>query len=126
MRRALAGVAAGLATFTLGAPAFADTPPGLLKQEPDVFVCNGEVTEIFGGNGRTGWVDGVLYMAQSFSLEGTVTAPDGSVEPISESKTWGNGPKRSGPAVTCTAHFEVEENGFVFEADFTVTAVPVR
>jgi hypothetical protein len=126
MRRAVAGVVAGLATLAIGAPALADTPPGLLKQEPDVFLCDGEETEVFGGNGRNGWVDGVLYMAQSFSLEGTVTAPDGSVEAVSDSKTWGNGPKGSGPAITCTAHFEEEEDGFVFEADFTVIAVPFR
>lgn len=129
MRRAAgvgAGVVAGFATLALGAPAVAETPPGLLAQEPDVFMCNGEETEIFGGNGRTGWVDGVLYMARSFSLEGSVTAPDGTVEPVSEAKAWGNGPPGAGPAITCTAHFEDEEDGFQFEADFTVIAVPVR
>jgi len=123
-RAAVLAVVAGVATAGMGAPALADVPPGLAKKPPDIFICDGTESVVFSGGGRSGYLNGVQYLATEFNISGTFTPSDGS-EPqtFSEIKTWGNGP--AGEEVACEAHGEETSPEGTFVADFVITAVKV-
>jgi len=79
---------------------------------------------VFGGNGRSGWVDGSLYVARSIHFEGTFTPADGGpVESFSFTKSFGRGP--AGETVHCVSHEEGSDETGSFVADGEVNAVRV-
>jgi hypothetical protein len=126
MRRlGVVGVVVALAMTLLAGSAVADppsgfTPPGLTG---DPYVCDGFESMVFGGNGRSGWLNGDLY--QAVSAEGSFYFEPWEGEPESGEyyKTWGKGP--AGDTVECTQSGSGEDAEGYFEWEVTVTAVKV-
>lgn len=117
-------VGLGLAAGT----AEAATPPGIAKQHPvfgNVVCDDGSTPTVFSGGGRSGWVDGTLYVITSATFQATFVPNDGS-PPISETftKTYGAGPK--GDTLSCTSEgtFDDPDGSGTFSAQFDVVAVP--
>lgn len=88
-------------------------PPGLTG---NTYLCDGQESVVFGGAGRSGWLNGSLYQPTMFHFEVYFAG-----ELVDEyHKTFGKGPQ-SDSTVECTATFE--EDGLI--GYFTVTAVKV-
>jgi hypothetical protein len=100
-----------------------DPPPGLLNKG-DTYLCDETESVVFGGNGRSGWLDGTMYQAVEALGSWTFTPVGG--DPIGESweKTWGKGPK-SGEVVHCTQSDSGSDAEGEWSYESTVTAVKV-
>ncbi len=122
-RIASLGVTAALVTVLTAGSAVASTPPGLANGG-DPWTCNGTESVVFGGSGRSGWLNGVLYQAVEFSGTATFTPTDGA--PVTETfgKTWGKGPK-GGEVVVCTASDSGSDETGSWTWEATVWAVKV-
>ncbi|MBA3606050.1 MAG: hypothetical protein H0W46_08785 [Acidimicrobiia bacterium] len=124
MRRPVLLAVTGAATVGFGTPAVADAPPGLFNHfSQDEFVCDDEAAMIIAPNGRSGYIDGTLHLATTFTFAGTFTPTDGEPEMFSGEKTW---PSLRGHEVTCTLQIEETSPDGTFTGSFRVTAVPVR
>ena len=121
-RCALAAVAATAATIGTGSTAGA-----IAEHKAETWVCEGEEVTLV-GTGRSGWIDGVHYLAVYLEFTGVFT-PEGGGEPEleSEQKFYGNRGNLVHPeAIRCEVHFEESIPGEgVFEADGHVIAIPV-
>jgi len=125
---ALAGVVAGLATMALAAPAFGDAPAGLTNHfQPEVFTCGARSVIVIAANGRTGYLDGVHYIANEFHGRFTFDPSDPAEETQTDSfdKVWPDY-SGSGTEVTCTATFSDTDETGTFSGTFTVVAEPLR
>lgn len=98
-------------------------PPGQETKPPEVFICDGQTTMVFGGNGRSGWVGDTLYVATEIHFSGTFTPVGGAPQTESFDKVFGNGP--GGGAISCAAHIEETSPEGTFVGDVQVFAVPV-
>jgi hypothetical protein len=117
-KKFVSGMLAAIATIGVGSAV------GAIPDKPgETFNCPGGTTT-FVTAGRNGWVGDTKYKALSFTVEGTVTALDGSTEDVSEAKVWGRG--QSGPgAITCTAPINESGPEGTFVGTVTVVAIPV-
>ena len=100
-------------------PGLGDGPPPGLLGKGDAYVCDDVESIVFGGSGRSGWLDGSLYQATEVSGSFTYESEDG---PITDSfaRSWGNGPS-SGETVTCVR----SDSGEGWSEEVTITAVRV-
>ena len=115
MRRiAVAGAVAAFAA--LGVASTASAAP---REKTEIWICDGVETEIT-VSGRVGRIDGDMYLAHNFSIEGTFTPTGGEPIDVSEEK-WTTGAE----GIDCTMDVtETDEEG-TFSAVFSVTAVPI-
>lgn len=123
-RWALAAAAA-TTVATVGAGSTAGAIP---EHKAETWTCDGqEVTLV--GTGRSGWIDGVHYLAVYLEFTGVFT-PEGGGEPEfeSEQKFYGNRGNLVHPeAIRCDVHFaETIPGEGSFEADGHVIAIPVN
>lgn len=116
-------VVATLVTLLTAGSALASTPPGL-ENGGEPWVCNDTESVVFGGSGRSGWVDGTLYQGVEFSGTFTFTPTDGSPVVQTFTKAWGKGPK-GGVTVVCTASDSGSDSTGSWAWEATVTAVRV-
>jgi hypothetical protein len=125
MKKRWAVAAAAATVVTVGAGSTAGAIP---EHKAETWTCEGaEVTLV--GTGRSGWIDGVHYLAVYIEFLGEFT-PEGGGEPVfeSEQKLYGNPGNLVHPeAIRCDVHFEETIPGEgTFEADGHVIAIPVN
>jgi hypothetical protein len=115
MRRFAAGIVGAAATL-----AFAGTASAAPNKNVEVWICDGVETEIAVA-GRSGWIDGVHYLAHNLVVEGTFDpAGPAPAEPFTDTQ-WMSG--RTG-GLECTATFtETNEEGTA-TATATLNAIP--
>ena len=123
-RWAVAAAATATATVTVGTGSTAVAIP---EHKAETWVCEGqEVTLV--GTGRSGWIDGVHYLAVYLEFTGVLTPEGGGESEFeSEQKFYGNRGNLVHPeAIRCDVHFEETIPGEgTFEADGHVIAIPV-
>ena len=114
-------VAAGAVSGPVAAspPGLGDGPPSGLLGKGDAYVCDDVESIVFGGSGRSGWLDGSLYQATAVSGSFTYDPGDGAITE-SFARSWGNGPS-SGDTVTCIR----SDSGEGWSEEVTVTVVRV-
>jgi len=125
MRKRGIVAAAATAVITVGAGSTAGAIP---EHKAETWVCDGEEVTLV-GTGRSGWIDGVHYLAVYLEFTGVFT-PEGGGEPEfeSEQKFYGNRGNLVHPeAIRCEVHFDETIPGEgTFEADGHVIAIPVN
>jgi hypothetical protein len=125
MKKPWAMAAAAATVVAVGAGSTAGAIP---EHKAETWTCDGqEVTLV--GTGRSGWIDGVHYLAVYLEFTGVFT-PEGGGEPEfeSEQKFYGNRGNLVHPeAIRCDVHFaETIPGEGTFEADGHVIAIPVN
>jgi len=124
-RWALAAAAAASTVVTVGAGSTAGAIP---EHKAETWVCEGEDVTLI-GTGRSGWIDGVHYLAVYIEFLGVFT-PEGGGEPQIESdeQFYGNRGNLVDPeAIRCQVHFEETIPGEgTFVGDGFVIAIPVN
>jgi hypothetical protein len=124
-RLALAAAAATAAVVTIGAGSTAGAIP---EHKAETWSCEGEEVTLV-GTGRSGWIDGVHYLAVYIEFLGVFT-PEGGGEPQFESEEhfYGNRGNLVHPeAIRCEVHFEDTVPGEgTFVGDGFVIAIPVN
>jgi hypothetical protein len=125
MKKRWAVAAAGAAVVTVGTGSTAGAVP---EHKAETWVCEGEEVTLV-GTGRSGWIDGVHYLAVYLEFTGVFT-PEGGGEPQveGEQKFYGNRGNLVHPdAIRCEVHIEETIPGEgTFEADGHVIAIPVN
>jgi hypothetical protein len=123
-RWALAVSAATATVFTVGT---ASTAGAIPEHKAETWVCEGEEVTLV-GTGRSGWIDGVHYLAVYIEFLGVFT-PEGGGQPDfeSEQKFFGNRGNLVDPeAIRCELHVEETIPGEgTFVGDGFVIAIPV-
>jgi hypothetical protein len=118
-------LAAAATVLTVGAGSTAGAIP---QHKAETWVCDGEEVTLV-GTGRSGWIDGVHYLAVYIEFLGVFT-PEGGGEPQfeSEEKFYGNRGNLVHPeAIRCEVHFEETIPGEgTFVGDGFVIAIPVN
>ena len=125
MKKQWAVAAAATAIVTVGAGATAGAVP---EHKTESWTCEGEEVSLV-GTGRSGWIDGVHYLAVYLEFVGVFTPEDGGdPQGEGEQKFYGNRGNLVHPdAIRCEVHFEeVIPGEGTFEADGHVIAIPVR
>ena len=125
MRKRWVVAAAATTVITVAAGSTAGAIP---EHKVETWVCEGEEVTLV-GTGRSGWIDGVHYLAVYLEFTGVFT-PEGGGEPEfeSEQKFYGNLGNLVHPeAIRCEVHFDETIPGEgTFEADGHVIAIPVN
>jgi hypothetical protein len=125
MKKRWALAAAAATVLTVGAGSTAVAIP---QHKAETWVCDGEEVTLV-GSGRSGWIDGVHYLAVYIEFLGVFT-PEGGGEPQfeSEEKFYGNRGNLVHPeAIRCEVHFEETIPGEgTFVGDGFVIAIPVN
>ena len=105
----------------------AGSPAGAIPEhKAESWTCEGqEVTLV--GTGRSGWIDGVHYLAVYLEFIGVFTPEGGEPEFEGEQKFYGNRGNLVHPeAIRCEVHFEETTPEGTFVGDGHVIAIPVN
>jgi hypothetical protein len=125
MKKRWALAAAAATVLTVGAGSTAGAIP---QHKAETWICDGEEVTLV-GTGRSGWIDGVHYLAVYIEFLG-VFMPEGGGEPQfeGEEKFYGNRGNLVHPeAIRCEVHFEETIPGEgTFVGDGFVIAIPVN
>ena len=98
MRKALVAGAVVVASMAV-APAVGAVPPGLEKKgSEEGWFCGGDPAEIYGGSGRSAWVNGQRVMATVLHFEGVWTPVVGEPETELFHREW---PAKAGETIEC-------------------------
>jgi hypothetical protein len=118
MRKLIAGAALALTAGTaiVGGASVAGAAP---SKNVEVYICDGVETEIVVA-GRSGWIDGVHYLAHNIVVEGTFTPAGGEPEPFTDTQ-WTSG-RTGGLECTRTETFTDEEGTGTFTV--ALNAIP--
>ena len=120
MKKHWAVAAAVAAIVSVGVGTTAGAAP---KDKAETFICDGEETTFIVG-GRSGFLDGVHYLAHNFVIDGTFTPAD----PTEETQTFHDEQWMSGRTggLQCTGtETETTAEG-TSEVTFTFNAIPTK
>ena len=92
------------------------------KENVEVCICDGVETEIIVA-GRSGWIDGVHYLAHNLVVEGTFTPTDRREPESFRDEQWMSGRKPAGWICTGTDEGETTRKD-VLTVTITLNAIP--
>ena len=113
-------VGAGLVAASVGLAGTAVAAP---KDKTETFICDGQETTFIVG-GRSGFLDGVHYLAHNLVIVGTLdpAGPEPAME-VFRDEQWTSG--RTG-GLQCMATFSEPVEGGVLTTTVTLNAIPTK